>query len=139
MAESIVPLVVVVGTGRCGTHTLWKIFESVPNTLSTHEGIGTLRSGPAPFVGRRMNLGCMLEFNAYLYHGAREEYMQRTFGLDAQMLALMNGCFASRTSRSRGAKRMHRLLRREAFGFNFINYLHAVFPRARFVHLVRDG
>ena len=25
------------------------------------------------------------------------------------------------------------------FGFNFINYLHAKFPHAKFIHLVRDG
>lgn len=31
-----IPLVFV-GTGRCGTHMPWKVFESVPGTLSTHE------------------------------------------------------------------------------------------------------
>ncbi|MEO8302643.1 MAG: sulfotransferase [Betaproteobacteria bacterium] len=140
MPDAKAPLVFVLGTGRCGTHTLWKVFESVPNTLSTHEGIGALRSGPPSFVGKRMNLGCMLEFNAYLYHGGREEFMQRTFDLDTQMLALMNGCFAGRAKaiawcQANGIAYCDA----NAFGFNFVNYLLARFPHARFIHLVRDG
>ena len=140
MADARAPLVFIVGTGRCGTHTLWKVFESVPNTLSTHEGVGTLRSGPPSFVGKRMNLGCMPEFNAYLYHGGREDTLRRTFDPDPEMLGLMQSCFAGRARAVAwcGANGLA-YCDANAFGFNFINYVHAAFPRAKFIHLVRDG
>ncbi|HVN36148.1 MAG TPA: hypothetical protein VMU96_12945, partial [Casimicrobiaceae bacterium] len=77
MAGIAIPLVFVVGTGRCGTHTLWKLFESVPNTLSTHEGSGIVCNGPASFVGKRVTLGSMPELNGYLYHYGGEAHFER--------------------------------------------------------------
>lgn len=135
-----IPLVFVVGTGRCGTHTLWKIFESVPNTLSTHEGTGVVRNGPAAFVGRRVGLGWMPELNSYLYHCGTEADFARTFAPDAAMTALMDGCFTSRTSTIAWCT-THAIAYCDAnaFGFNFINYVHARYPHAKFIHLVRDG
>ena len=135
-----IPLVFVVGTGRCGTHTLWKLFESVPNTLSTHEGQGTVRNGPPSFVGRRVAIGYMPELNGYLYHYGSETDFARTFAPDAAMRALMDGCFAGRANAIAWCA-THRIAYCDAnpFGFNFINYLHARFPRAKFIHLVRDG
>src|SRR5689334_15807941 len=68
-----IPIVFVVGTGRCGTHTLSKLFESVPNALSMHEGAGVVRHGPPALVGKRFSLGAMPELNAYLYHYGSED------------------------------------------------------------------
>jgi hypothetical protein len=135
-----VPLVFVVGTGRCGTHTLSKVFESLPNTLSTHEGRGTLRSGPASSLGKNVVLGGMLEFNAYLYHHAGEDVFRRTFDPDPAMRGLMDESFAGR-ARSIAWCEAHGVAYCDAnaFGFNFINYLDAKFPNAKFIHLVRDG
>jgi len=140
MAEVAIPLVFVVGTGRCGTHTLWKLFESVPGTLSTHEGTGTVRSGPASFVGKRVTMGCMPELNCYLYHYGSEADFARTFAPDAEMMALMDGCFTGRAG-AIGWCATHGVAYCDAnpFGFNFINYLHGRFPHAKFIHLVRDG
>jgi hypothetical protein len=140
MPDAKVPLVFVVGTGRCGTHSLWKLFESVPNTISTHEGFGTVRAGPTSSLGKRMNMGCMLEFNAYLYHAAPDSLMQRTFDLDAEARALMDDSFAGR-AKVIAACEANGLAYCDAnaFGFNFINYVHAAYPRAKFIHLVRDG
>lgn len=140
MPNPSVPLVFVVGTGRCGTHTFWKLFESLPNALSTHEGKGTVRSGPASSLGKMVTMGCMLEFNAYLYHYASEDVFRRTFDPDPEMMGLMDSSFASRASsivwcEANGIAYCDA----NAFGFNFINYLHRKFPRAKFVHLVRDG
>lgn len=134
------PLVFVVGTGRCGTHTLWKLFESVPNALSTHEGMGFVRSGPADTVGKRVTLGPMTEFNGYLYHHASEADFARSFNPDAAMTTLMDGCFAGRSSAIAWCA-AHRIAYCDAnaFGFNFINYVHVRFPQAKFIHLVREG
>jgi len=135
-----VPVVFVVGTGRCGTHTLWKLFESVPNTLSMHEGTGTVRHGPASFVGQRFALGSMPELNGYLYHYGGEAAFARTFAPDPAMAALLDGCFAGRASAIAWCA-THGIAYCDAnpFGFNFINYLHGRFPYAKFIHLVRDG
>jgi hypothetical protein len=135
-----VPLVFVVGTGRCGTHTLSKVFESIPNTLSTHEGVGTVRAGPASLHGKKVALGSMLEFNAYLYHHAGEDVFRRTFHPDPAVRALMDDSFAGRAKsiawcEANGVAYCDA----NAFGFNFINYLHAKLPHAKFIHLVRDG
>lgn len=134
------PLVFVVGTGRCGTHTLWKLFESVPNTLSTHEGTGVVRNGPAAFVGKRAGLGWMPELNSYLYHCGTEADFARTFAPDAAMTALMDSCFASRASAIAWCS-AHGIAYCDAnaFGFNTVNYVHARYPHAKFIHLVRDG
>ena len=135
-----IPLVFVVGTGRCGTHTLWKVFESVPGTLSTHEGIGIARAGPAETLGKRVGLGCMPELNAYLYHHAGEDVFRRTFAPDPELRRFMDGCFASR-AKSIAWCETHGIAYCDAnaFGFNFVNYLYARFPDATFLHLVRDG
>jgi len=138
--EEPVPLVFVVGTGRCGTHTLAKVFESIPNTLATHEGAGTVRAGADELLGQKVALGGMLEFNAYLYHHAGEDVFRRTFGPDPALRALMDESFAGRSKaiawcEANGVAYCDA----NAFGFNFINYLHAKLPRARFIHLVRDG
>jgi sulfotransferase family protein len=134
------PLVFVVGSGRCGTHTLWRVFESLPDTVSTHEGNGTLRYGPADVRGKRLALGFMPELNAYLYHYAGEAVFQRTFALDEAMIAFMDRCFAGRANliawcRTNGIAYCDA----NPFGFNFISYIHRKFPTAKFVHLVRDG
>ncbi len=140
MPDPSVPLVFVVGTGRCGTHTLWKLFESIPNTLSTHEGKGTLRSGPASSLGKKVALGCMPEFNAYLYHYAGEEVFRRTFDPDRALMGLMDDSFAGRAKAISWCEANGiAYCDANAFGFNFINYIHVNFPRAKFVHLVRDG
>lgn len=134
------PLVFVVGTGRCGTHTLSKLFESVPDTLSTHEGTGVIRNGPAAFVGKRVSLGWMPELNSYLYHCATEADFARTFAPDAAMTALMDGCFVSRASAIAWcAAHGIAYCDANAFGFNIVNYVHARYPHAKFIHLVRDG
>jgi len=139
-ATASIPLVFVVGTGRCGTHTLWKLFDSVPNTLSTHEGSGMVRHGPASFVGKRFALGSTVEFNAYLYHHGGEAAFARTFAPDREMVALMDGCFAARTSAIAWcAANGIAYCDANPFAFNFINYLHGRFPHAKFIHLVRDG
>lgn len=140
MSAGDVPLVFVVGTGRCGTHTLWRIFESLPGTLSTHEGAGTIRTGPESYVGKKLALGFMPELNAYLYHYAGEAIFQRSFAPDDAMTAFMDGCFAGRASaiawcRAQGLAYCDA----NPFGFNLVNYLHRKYPAAKFVHLVRDG
>jgi hypothetical protein len=132
--------VFVVGSGRCGTHTLWRVFESLPDTLSTHEGNGTLHYGPPDVRGKRLALGCMPELNAYLYHYAGEAVFQRTFALDEAMIAFMDGCFAGRANliawcRTNGIAYCDA----NPFAFNFISYIYRRFPSAKFVHLVRDG
>ena len=140
LSSASIPIVFAVGTGRCGTHTLWKLLESVPNTLSTHEGTGTIRSGPASFVGKRVTLGCMPELNGYLYHYGSEADFAQTFAPDAAMMPLMDGCFTGRASAIAWcAKSGIAYCDANPFGFNFINYLHGKFPHAKFIHLVRDG
>ncbi len=138
--DASVAVIFVVGTGRCGTHTLSKTFESIPNTLSMHEGAGTVRAGPAALLGKKVALGGMLEFNAYLYHHAGEDVFRRTFAPDPALRALMDDSFAGRVKalawcEANGVAYCDA----NAFGFNFINYLHAKLPHAKFIHLVRDG
>ena len=137
---SSIPLVFVFGTGRCGTHTTWKVFESLPNTFSTHEGYGLVRAGPPALLGKKVSMGCMPEFNAYLYHYASEDIFRRTFDPDSGMTALMDVCFTQRSTSIAWCE-THAIAYCDAnpFAYNFINYLHTKFPRAKFIHLVRDG
>ncbi len=134
------PLVFVFGTGRCGTHTTWKIFESLPHTLSTHEGGGIVRAGPADLVGKQIALGCMPEFNAYLYHVADEAVFRRTFDPDPEMAALMERSFDKRSKLIEWcAANGLAYCDSNPFAYNFIDYLRRKYPEARFIHLVRDG
>lgn len=133
-------MVFVVGTGRCGTQTLWKLFDSLPDTFSTHEGRGVAHARRTSPLRRRVALGSMLELNHYLYHQGTEADFARTFAPDPAMRALMDRCFAERAHAvSWCAKRGLAYCDANPFGYNFINYLHERYPRARFVHLVRDG
>jgi hypothetical protein len=140
MPTSSIPMVFVFGTGRCGTHTLWRVFEALPNTLSTHEGMGQVRSGPAAMIGTKVGLGCMPELNAYLYHYADEDTFRRTFAPDPEMTRFMDSCFEGRAKSIAWCK-AHGIAYCDAnpFAFNFIGYLQARYPDARFIHLVRDG
>jgi hypothetical protein len=135
-----IPLVFVFGTGRCGTHTMWKLFESLPNTISTHEGNGTVRAGPAELIGQQIAIGEMWEYNAYLYHAADESVFRRTFDPDPEMAALMERSFGVRSKLIGGCEaRGLAYCDSNPFAYNFINYLHGKYPHAKFVHLVRDG
>ena len=135
-----IPLVFVFGTGRCGTHTMWKLFESLPNTISTHEGNGIVRAGPAELIGQQIAIGEMWEYNAYLYHAADESVFRRTFDPDPEMAALMERSFGVRSKLIGGCEaRGLAYCDSNPFAYNFINYLHAKYPHAKFVHLVRDG
>jgi hypothetical protein len=133
-------MVFVFGTGRCGTHTMWRVFEALPNTLSTHEGVGYVRSGPAGMIGTQVGMGCMPELNAYLYHYAGEEAFRRTFDPDPEMTRFMDASFAGRAKSIAWCEAQGiAYCDANPFAFNFIDYLHARYPDARFLHLVRDG
>jgi hypothetical protein len=134
------PVVFVFGTGRCGTHSLWKLFESVPGALSTHEGAGVIRHGPADSLGKRIALGPILELNAYLYHAATEEVFRRTFDPIPALQALLDGCWHDRARLMEWCE-ANGLAYCDAnpFAFNLIDYLRIRYPSAKFIHLVRDG
>lgn len=134
------PIVFVFGTGRCGTHSFWKLFESVPHTVSTHEGSGTLQSGPAASLGQRINLGPILELNAYLYRGADEAVFRRTIGPADEIRPLLDTCWQHRARLIEWCA-AHGLAYCDAnaFAYNLVDYLRMRYPGARFVHLVRDG
>ncbi len=134
------PLVFVFGTGRCGTHTTWKVFESLPNTLSTHEGNGIVRAGPAELIGKQIAIGCMPELNAYLYHAADEAVFRRTFDPDPEMAALMERSFDKRSKLIAWCEQQGlAYCDSNPFAYNLIDYLRRKYPEARFIHLVRDG
>ena len=75
--------------------------------LSTHEGAGTVRAGPAALLGEN---GCAWaacsEFNAYLYHHAGEDVFRRTFDPDPALRALMD-------EQLRGPREVDRVVRGE--------------------------
>lgn len=134
------PLVFVFGTGRCGTHTTWKVFESLPKTLSLHEGTGTVLHGPENERGKRIVLGCMPEINAFLYHAGNAAVFRRTFDPDPEMTALMDRAFGQRAKLIAWCEQHGlALCLSNPFAFNLINYLNRRYPHARFIHLVRDG
>jgi hypothetical protein len=134
------PLVFVFGTGRCGTHTLWKLFESLPNTLSTHEGNGTIRAGPAELIGKQITMGEMWEYHAFLYHAANEVVFRRTFAPDQEIAALMERSFGNRSKLIEWcAAQGLAYCDANPFAYNFIDYLQRKYPHAKFIHLVRDG
>jgi hypothetical protein len=140
MPASRIPMVFVFGTGRCGTHTMWRVFEALPDTLSTHEGVGYVRCGPAAMIGTQVGMGCMPELNAYLYHYAGEEAFRRTFDPDPEMTRFMDASFAGRAKSIAWCETQSiAYCDANPFAFNFIGYLHARYPDARFLHLVRDG
>src|SRR5262249_25879885 len=77
---------------------------------------------------------------AYLYHYAGEDVFRRTFDPGPALTGLMDDSFAGRAKAIAWCERIGiAYCDANAFGFNFINYLHTKFPRARFIHLVRDG
>ncbi|MEO5699620.1 MAG: sulfotransferase [Casimicrobiaceae bacterium] len=134
------PLVFVLGTGRCGTHTTWKIFESLPRTLSLHEGTGVVRQGPPETVGRKIVLGCMPEVNAYLYHAGNEGVFHRTFDPDPEMMGMLGRSFGERRKLVEWCEKHGvALCLSNPFAYNLATYLHRTYPHAKFIHLVRDG
>jgi hypothetical protein len=126
---------IVVGTGRCGTHTLVQLLSSVPGVLALHEGKGR------DTAGQPVDLGDLTGLNVYLHHAARRKAaLEESFTLRGDTLRLMDACFAQR----------HRFIREcrekglvfcdvNRCEYNFINYIFDRYPQAYFVHLVRNG
>ena len=135
-----VPLVFVFGTGRCGTQTLWKLFESLPNTLSMHEGKGIVRAGPAAMIGEQLRIGWIGNWNTYLYHAANEDVFRRSFDPDPDLAVLIESTFQARSTLIEWCE-AHGLAYCDSnpYAYNLITYLYRKYPHAKFIHLVRDG
>lgn len=124
----------IVGVGRCGTHTLMKILETVSDTLSLHEGRGNLS-------GKQLNVGHMNGLNVYLYHCSRRQAaMDELTNLSGNVARVIEANFAPRHKimKELTEKNKHFCdVNRHAY--NYINYIHQKYPDAKFVHLIRNG
>lgn len=121
------------GTGRCGTQTLAHALAELPGFVSLHEGKKYSGTGP--------NLITLMGINALLSHGARRQtWLDQSRVPEGIPLKIMDASFASR----------HELIQKcEADGVpffeanrmahNYIDYIHARYPDARFIHVVRNG
>ncbi len=125
----------IVGTGRCGTVTLWRILQSVPRTFALHEGVGVLN-------GDELTAGPMLEVNHTLYHQAeeRQKLFERSFDPTGDLYREMLHGFGPRRCLIRycRANDLH-YCDVNPYQYNLINFIHLTYPDAKFVHVVRNG
>jgi len=124
----------VLGTGRCGTHTLNEIFNTVPGTVSLHEGRGW-------YSENKVDLGTMNGLNIYLYHASDRAKTDEEFNnLSGGILKIINKNFAPR-------KRFIDNLEEKKvnycdvnrMGYNYIDFIRNKYPEAKFIHLIRNG
>ena len=124
----------VLGTGRCGTHTLNEIFNTIPDTVSLHEGRGY-------YSGCNVDLGAMNGLNIYLYHSLnRVKTEEEFYNLSGNVLKLLDKNFTARK------KFIETLEKKEIhycdvnrMGYNYIDYIRREYPEAKFIHLIRNG
>ena len=123
----------VVGTGRCGTHTLERVLSTVPGTVSLHEGRGSLS-------GKKVDVGHMNGLNVYLYNCPDRPKAAELTAVSGDVARLISANFEAR----------HDLIRTccdqeltfcdsNRHAYNYIPYIAREYPQARFIHLIRNG
>jgi len=124
----------IIGTGRCGTHTLTRILETVPNTCSLHEGRGVIEN-------RQIDVGDIKGLNMYLYHSfERKNALAESYSLSGQTLKIIDNNFLSRHHliSELSPKNIHFCEANRQL-YNYINYIYKNYPDAKFIHLIRNG
>jgi len=126
--------VFVVGTGRCGTHTIQHLLGRVPGTLALHEGRGELS-------GRNIDVGDMKALNIYLYFVRCEvEARKELHELRGEPQAITEKCFDKRRKLiTRCVSNDLHFVDVNRMGYNAIDYISSTYPNAKFIHLVRNG
>jgi len=124
----------IFGTGRCGTHTLNNILNTVPDTVSLHEGEGN-------YSGRKIDLGNLNGLNIYLYHSlSRDDAEEGLKNISGNVLKLLDKNFASRLKFIENLdKRGINYCDVNRMGYNYIDYIRKKYPDAKFIHLIRNG
>lgn len=112
-------IIFVVGTGRCGTHTLQKIFNSVPNALALHEGKGSV-------CGEFIDVGDMKEVNIFDRLGAEKMYKVKKRAIYERKKLL-------------DKIQVKNLVDVNRMGYRMINFVKEKFKDVKFVHVVRNG
>jgi len=125
----------ILGTGRCGTHSLANILGTVPQTLALHEG-STKTGAFNPDLGPMRGLNCHIYRDPHKAR-ARIRATEENRGLMRLRLAWLA------RSRVRLIQRLERegthFCESNPYIYHLTRHLHARFPEAFFVHLVRDG
>lgn len=134
MAHRMTKKLFIVGTGRCGTHTLQALLATVPNTLSLHEGKGELD-------GKSLDVGPLNGLNVYLYHHPdRHARAEELRALSGEIRRIIDANFARRNRLiDTLARRGMHFADANRHAFHYIGYVHQQYPEAKFIHLVRDG
>jgi len=134
--------VFLLGTGRCGTVTLFDILSTVPGVVCTHEGRVFSKNGV--HIG---DLGKMFDITRYIYYD----------DLRSSNVKYKN---SKKFSKKHKRLRVHKLMDIEFFnrdifmktlgddvvycdinpyGFNHISYIYNKYPDAKFIHVIRNG
>jgi hypothetical protein len=128
----------VFGTGRCGTVTMNNILNSLPKTISIHEGVVQNKDG-----SKRM-LGHLKDINKYIFYETNnpEEIKQRylnTYNVNNEKIFdFLDSYFEKRNDFINNIRNLN-YCDVNPYGYMFISYIIKKYPDAKFVHLVRDG
>lgn len=125
----------VLGTGRCGTYTLAKILSTIRSVVVVHEGKDYF-SAVQRDVGDAMALNIYLNF----YSANYLKDWRETFEPQGKAREIMDRVFEKRDALIKECddKGLHYCEVNRMF-YNYTNYIRQRYPRAKFVHMTRNG
>lgn len=116
-------ILLVSGTGRCGTHTVQELFEGAHNTIALHEGRGEVQ-------GRYISLGDMKAINIYEGRLSR----RREINLGRVKRKVFKG--RKRLIRNKQSKNVVLVNR---MNYRMIEYIYEKYDNVKIIHLIRNG
>jgi len=128
----------IVGTGRCGTVTMSKVFDTMPKMKAIHEGV--YYKG-----GEKKVLGNLRDINNFIYYqssGGHDSHYKASVNLSGneETLGRMSKRFTPRELfiENLELKKIN-FCEADPYGHCYINFIANKYPEAKFVHLVRNG
>lgn len=120
----------IFGTGRCGTVSFNKLFQSMQNTFSMHEGIFHKD-------GAEIRIGDMKEIPKLIYYqGHFKEYLSEA----GEIKTSMEKSFASRDRLIKECQGKYKIYCDvNPYAHPMIKFIYKKYPDAYFIHLIRDG
>ena len=126
--------VFIFGTGRCGTVSFNKLFQSMSNTFSMHEGIFSRN-------GKEVRIGDMKEIpNLIYYHDHSKRYFNEARNVSGHTFVNMKKSFATRDKLIKECEDKYKVYCDvNPYAHPMIEFIYKKHPDAYFIHLIRDG